>query len=127
MVDYYFDIIRILAEFAQLGREHPLWVFLTVGVVAVLRYLADGIGSATVSHVWTEYVLKRRLPAAPSPTEDDLRARLEDEIRGRARAEAERDTAREELARERRRSDRLEAELRNVRVPRRRGPPRRGR
>ena len=127
MVDYFFDIIRILAEVAQLGREHPIWASVSAVALVVLRYLAGGIGSATVSHVWTEYVLKRRLPAAPSPTEDDLRARLEDEVRGRARAEAERDTARGELARERRRSDRLEAELRNVRVPRRRGPPRRGR
>ena len=113
-MDYYLDILRLLAEFVQLAREHPIWVSVSAVALAVLRYLAGGIGSATVSHVWTEYVLKRVLPPAPSPAEDELRARVEDETRARARAEGE-------LVAERRRIAQLEAELGEALAPGRPG------
>ncbi len=131
-MDYYADILRLLVEFLQLAREHPVWASLWAGALVVLRHLAGGIGSAAVSHLCTEYVLKRALPPpAPSPAEEALTGRVEVLSRNLERTEAERDAARELEARareeterlreerdaERRRADRLESALRKTQRP----------
>ncbi len=113
-MDFCFEILRLLIELLQLALEHPIRVCLLVA----LHFLLGGIVSATISHLWTEYVLKRVLPPAPSPTEDAQAARLADETRKRGCAEGERDAARRELAYERERNARPEAESRDVLSPR---------
>ncbi len=66
-MDYHEHILRLLAELLLLALQHPIWAAAWACALVVLRYLAGGIGSATVSYLWTEYVLKRVLPRPRPP------------------------------------------------------------
>ncbi len=128
-MDYHEHILRLLAELLLLALQHPIWAAAWACALVVLRYLAGGIGSATVSYLWTEYVLKRVLPPAPSPTEVVWEGRVEALSRDLGRAETQGDAARQDALRawevaraQRTRADRLDAALREAprRSPRRR-------
>ncbi len=124
----HFDyILRLLWLALWMVYEHR-----ATGVVA--GRLWDALlffGGGAAMYAFTERVLKRVLPPAPSPAEDALQERVEELARALGRSEAGEASAREEACRaygymlgERRRADRLEADLRDALRPPRRSRPR---
>jgi hypothetical protein len=126
-VDTCSDIAQLVGEIARAMGDHPVAAAILTAILVVLRYVVGQAGSATISYFWTEHVLKRLFPPPPSPTEEALRKQVERLSRKLGRAEGGRDAARDQLGRERRRAERLEAQLRRALNGRRRRRSRRRR
>jgi hypothetical protein len=122
---YEFDILRLLVEIIHLLVGYPMeagllafLAFLAAVSCKVLRFVLYGAANTVLSFVLTERVLKRLSPSDdPGDAETSVR-RAEELARELGRREGAEEALREQLERERRRADRLEAELRESRQPR---------